>query len=265
MPKESKIAMSSHSASISAPYPSASSSGQRNAAIWSSADDEILLRARASGLNWQPIASRHFPNKTANACRKRHERLMERRLVDDWDSHKLELLAQEYMACRREMWEILAARLGERWAVVEAKCMEKGLKTLQTAARTAHRKAAADSQSFEDRGISDHNSDSGIGLGSDTEMEVGDEAGPSTKASSWHAHPTVQQPHHDHVRSRSLPQPLPLYQPPPPVIQRRTFEGSAMTTSPQDVSFQGSSASQRCSPESQNGRGGISIQSIVSN
>lgn len=120
MPKESKIAMASHSAST-APYPSASASGQRNAAIWSSADDEVLLRALASGLNWQPIASRHFPNKTANACRKRHERLMERRHVDDWDSHKLELLAQEYMACRREMWEILAARLGERWGVVEAK------------------------------------------------------------------------------------------------------------------------------------------------
>lgn len=146
-------------------------------------------------------------------------------------------------------------------------CMEKGLKTLQAAARTAHRKAAADSHSFEDRGISDHNSDSGIGLGSgsDTEMEVGNAAGPSTKASSWHAHPTVQQLHHDHVRSRSLPQPLPLYQPPPPVAQHRTFEGTTIMTSPQDVSFQGSSASQRCSPESQNGRGGISIQSIVTN
>lgn len=114
--------MAHHSAAI-APYPSAmaSSSGQRNAAIWTTTDDEILLQARASGLNWQPIANRHFPNKTANACRKRHERLIERRHVEDWDNHKLELLAQEYMACRKEMWEILASRLGEKWGVVEAK------------------------------------------------------------------------------------------------------------------------------------------------
>ena len=72
-------------------------------------------------MNWQPIASRHFPNKTANACRKRHERLIERRHVDDWDAQKLELLAQEYLSVRKEMWEILAARLGERWTVIEAK------------------------------------------------------------------------------------------------------------------------------------------------
>lgn len=106
------------------PYPMAAANSPRHAAIWSSTDDEILLQARASGLNWQPIAIRHFPTKTANACRKRHERLIERRHVDEWDTHKLELLAQEYMACRRQMWEVLASRLGERWAVVEAKVGE---------------------------------------------------------------------------------------------------------------------------------------------
>jgi hypothetical protein len=72
-------------------------------------------------LNWQPIASRYFPNKSANACRKRHERLIERRQASDWDAEKLERLAQEYVAVRKEMWEMLASRLGERWAVVEAK------------------------------------------------------------------------------------------------------------------------------------------------
>lgn len=113
--------MSFSAASTTAPYPQVGGASQRNAAIWSTSDDEVLLRARASGLNWQPIASRNFPNKTANACRKRHERLIERRHVDDWDNQKLELLAREYLACRKEMWEILAARLGERWNVVEAK------------------------------------------------------------------------------------------------------------------------------------------------
>ncbi|KAI6913317.1 hypothetical protein KC318_g4501, partial [Hortaea werneckii] len=187
MPKEIKPAVP-RTAPV-APYPVAptSTTGIRNAAIWSAADDEILLQARASGLNWQPIANRHFPNKTANACRKRHERLIERRHVEDWDAEKLELLAHEYMICRREMWETLANRIGERWAVVETKCMEKGLRTLQATARTAHRRASATSIQapkqdkpdlqqqagpVSDRGISDHNSDSGIGLdASDAEME----------------------------------------------------------------------------------------------
>ena len=113
--------MAHHTFTATAPYPIASSSGTRNAAIWSAADDEILLQARASLLNWQPIANRHFPNKTANACRKRHERLIERRHVEDWDVQKLDLLAQEYMSLRHELWETLASRLGERWTMVEAK------------------------------------------------------------------------------------------------------------------------------------------------
>lgn len=121
MPKQARTHMAQSVSSSTAPYPQAQNTSQRNAAIWSTADDEILLRARASGLNWQPIASRNFPNKTANACRKRHERLIERRHVDDWDNAKLELLAQEYLACRKEMWEMLADRLGERWNVIEAK------------------------------------------------------------------------------------------------------------------------------------------------
>lgn len=120
MPKESKTPVSTHASGYT-PYPTTSMAGQRNAAIWSPKDDEILMQARASGLNWQPIASRHFPNKTANACRKRHERLIERRHVEDWSSERLELLAQEYMAVRKEMWEFLASRLGERWTTVEAK------------------------------------------------------------------------------------------------------------------------------------------------
>ena len=121
MPREVRTTTAHSAASTTAPYPQAATTAQRTAAIWSSSDDEILLRARASGLNWQPIASKHFPNKTANACRKRHERLIERRNGEDWDNDKLELLAQEYLACRKEMWEVLASRLNVRWNIVEAK------------------------------------------------------------------------------------------------------------------------------------------------
>lgn len=79
------------------------------------------MEARKSGLNWQPIAARYFPNKTPNACRKRHERLMERQNAQDLDGVKLEVLAREYMNVRKEMWSILAERVGEKWATVEAK------------------------------------------------------------------------------------------------------------------------------------------------
>lgn len=146
--------------------------------------------------------------------------------------------------------------------------MEKGLKTLLTVSRTAQRKSHADSQNLDDRGISDHNSDSGIGFGSDTEMDAIGGAGPSTKSSSWHApeDPIPSSHHHqEHCRSRSLPMPLPLYQPPPPIVPRRTFEGTVLTTSPQDMSFGRPTPPRRCSPDSQNGRGGISIQSVLSN
>jgi len=295
--------MSYSGASTTAPYPQPNAASQRNAAIWSTSDDEILLRARASGLNWQPIASRNFPNKTANACRKRHERLIERRHVDDWDNQKLELLAQEYLACRKEMWEILAARLGERWNVVEAKvsasampsdpsttntqsqCMEKGVKLLQTTARTAQRKASADhhAQAYcvEDRGISDHNSDSGIVLcsGSEPDMEATDEIGDIAPASmssrhgasaSWSESYSRQQErlHQEHLRSRSLPLPLPQYQPPMPVSRAGKAHGEgaaarALAASNLGAISYGSSAYalQRYSPETQQR---LSIQSVLS-
>ena len=79
------------------------------------------MAARAKGLSWNPIATKHFPTKTANACRKRHERLMERRNAEDWDGVKLDMLAREYMAVRREMWSVLADRVGEKWEIIESK------------------------------------------------------------------------------------------------------------------------------------------------
>ncbi|PBP26316.1 myb family transcription factor [Diplocarpon rosae] len=107
---------------------------------WTPSDDQTLMTARAQGLNWAPIQHAYFPSKTPNACRKRHERLMERRSADDWDSLKLENLAKKYMAMRREIWAALAAQTGEKWNVVEQKCMSQGLKNLQTAARSGTRR-----------------------------------------------------------------------------------------------------------------------------
>jgi len=86
---------------------------------WTPLDDQNLLGARQQGLNWSQIHTNYFPNKSPNACRKRHERLMERKGADDWDQRRLETLAKEYMSMRKEIWQGLAAKTGERWNVVE--------------------------------------------------------------------------------------------------------------------------------------------------
>ena len=106
---------------------------------WSPQDDEALLQARARGENWAQIQTL-FHGKTPNACRKRHERLMERRNANDFDSRKMEHIAREYMSMRRELWQPLAQKTGEKWTVVEQKCMASGLKNLQGVARAAGRR-----------------------------------------------------------------------------------------------------------------------------
>ncbi|PSN65855.1 hypothetical protein BS50DRAFT_621649 [Corynespora cassiicola Philippines] len=123
---------------------------------WSVKDDETLIEARTRGMNWNQIAARLFPNQSPNACRKRHERLLERRDVEKWDGVRFDILSQAYMKVRKKMWNILAHQIGERWDIVEQECMEKGLKNLRQASRSAQKK----------QGIYGHD-DSGIGISDD--------------------------------------------------------------------------------------------------
>ncbi|KAH0386621.1 hypothetical protein KCU92_g2472, partial [Aureobasidium melanogenum] len=211
--------------------------GHRNTGNWSSADDEVLVAARAAGLNWQSTAARHFPNKTANACRKRHERLVERRNHEDWTPKRLDTLAVEYMELRKEIWAPLAVKIGERWNVVEAKCMEKGLRNLQSIARMA-RKTSAPSEDIPAPNKEEHEGDSGIGC-SDAELEPVDvptAAGPSTRISTpVHVPQPVfgltlnQQKALQHILPR--PPPLPLYQPPPTAPARAMPNAGSAGTS----------------------------------
>jgi len=103
----------------SAPAPLSSISPSRGA--WTPQDDQTLMQARAQRMYWAPIQQAYFPSKTPNACRKRHERLMERRHADYWDGLNLENLAKNYMTMRRDIWSGLAAQTGENWNVVEQK------------------------------------------------------------------------------------------------------------------------------------------------
>lgn len=104
---------------VQAPQPMAQSRAASTA--WSKEDDEALMNARASGLNWSQIQQRCFTSKTPNACRKRHERLIERKTADNWNKTDFERLSMEYMRMRKEIWAPLAAQVGEKWNVVEQK------------------------------------------------------------------------------------------------------------------------------------------------
>ncbi|KAI0430102.1 hypothetical protein F5Y09DRAFT_240227 [Xylaria sp. FL1042] len=162
------------------PMPHRPSSG-----AWSQQDDHNLLTARQQGLNWAQIQSTYFPNKSPNACRKRHERLLERRGADDWDARKLERLAKEYMSMRKEIWQGLAARTGDKWTVVEAKCMHNGLKNLQSASRSAARRERLE-QGHSLNGYDDDSGISGIGLTPVDDLDAS-YSSPETTASSAHS------------------------------------------------------------------------------
>ena len=90
--------------------------------IWAPEDDELLVRARRIDLNWQSIAVKYFPHKTANACRKRHERLERLKAsADKVENIDIDKLSKAYLESREHMWRLLADRVGEDWQAVEAK------------------------------------------------------------------------------------------------------------------------------------------------
>lgn len=101
------------------PPPSPSLQQPAQSGPWSNNDDDILYHARTQGLGWNQIQERHFPTKSANACRKRYERLMIRRRSTDWDEARLEKLAVTYREMRPQIWSPLAKKLGEKWEHVE--------------------------------------------------------------------------------------------------------------------------------------------------
>lgn len=97
---------------------------------WTPVKDDLLKSARRQGLNWQPIASQYFPNKSANACRKRHERLMEKSnscapsdAAFNGDNDEMKFLREKYSLNRQQMWEHVAEKIGVDWEVCEAKVL----------------------------------------------------------------------------------------------------------------------------------------------
>lgn len=214
-PKADRASSSHHRNSVST-VSAAGGSGSRSSS-WTPKDDETLTRARAQGLNWNQIGPKHFPSKTPNACRKRHERLMERQNAEQWDGVKLDVLAQAYMEVRRDMWSILAARVGEKWQLVETKCMEKGLKNLTQAYRSAQKK--------QNDGTYHGHEDSGISI-SDLEEEHEDHHAdlPTVSEAHYSAYPVGYPSQSQQQRVPSIQSMLQPMQHPMQPMQQHTMQ-----------------------------------------
>jgi hypothetical protein len=52
---------------------------------------------------------------------------MERQNAEQWDGVKLNELAEAYMEVRRDMWRLLADKVGEKWSLVEQKVYQTPL------------------------------------------------------------------------------------------------------------------------------------------
>ncbi|KAL8840348.1 MAG: hypothetical protein Q9170_001363 [Blastenia crenularia] len=156
---------------------------------WSNHDDDQLKRARQQGHNWLTISENYFPTKTPNACRKRHERLLEKIHANgSWNAVKFEEVAKAYLEVREEMWKMVADRVNEKWSVVESKvcessinadiaaqgtkgvqCMERGIKNLQTMGRAASRR---DRSPLNGELLYDTNHDGGLAVDTNSENEA---------------------------------------------------------------------------------------------
>lgn len=86
---------------------------------WTADEDAILLEERSRGSAWDEIHNRHFPGKSGNACRKRHERLLTKARDTNWTDARINSLLVVYSRHREQMWTTIADEVGERWEEVE--------------------------------------------------------------------------------------------------------------------------------------------------
>ncbi|KAL8839700.1 MAG: hypothetical protein Q9176_004307 [Flavoplaca citrina] len=177
-----------------------------SSAPWSATADEQLMQARQQALNWQTIAETYFPHKTANACRKRHERLMEKRNnTGDWNGVKFEEVARAYREVREDMWRILADRVNEKWSVVESKCMERGLKNLASMGRARKDRSGQ----LEQMNQHDLHDDSGLVLDTHSGNEAGADDQHPFSADSYSSRRTTLSNVSPGSYTPSLPRPTP--------------------------------------------------------
>lgn len=120
------------SAQLSAKNPSfLNRTNTPRAKIWTEEEDEFLWRTKAAGWNWDKIAAElgaSYPppesryRKTANACRKRHERIKVKQCKAQLGPgrERWEEVVLSYKSNRESMWQPIADQLGyKRWQDIE--------------------------------------------------------------------------------------------------------------------------------------------------
>jgi len=87
---------------------------------WSQDEDQVLVDAKGQGLGWNELCKKYFPQKSGNACRKRHERLMAKRNAN-WSDDRIMKVRQVYnkRGMREQVWKTLAQHCGEKWEDIE--------------------------------------------------------------------------------------------------------------------------------------------------
>ncbi len=86
---------------------------------WTPEEDDILIKAKGQGLAWEEIHKQFFPNKTGNACRKRHDRLLIKARDPTWDEARTQKVVARYNRVRDQVWRGIAEQVGEKWEDVE--------------------------------------------------------------------------------------------------------------------------------------------------
>ena len=79
----------------------------------------MLLDAKGRGMSWEEIHQQHFPGKSANACRKRHERVLAKMKNTDWDDARIQRVTDAYNRHRESIWAPLCSELGESMSDIE--------------------------------------------------------------------------------------------------------------------------------------------------
>ncbi|KAJ9615563.1 hypothetical protein H2200_001638 [Cladophialophora chaetospira] len=168
---------------------------------WNPEEDNVLLEAKSRGMSWEEIHRTHFPVKSANACRKRHERVLAKMRNTDWDDARIQRVTDAYKRHRHEIWTPLCNELNESLSDVEKVMFQQGLRSLNNPSRSSHAQNRSRASSGHaglseyERGSSldepyDHTDDSGISLSNPSHSRRPSGMGP-TLSSSVESLPSV--------------------------------------------------------------------------
>ncbi|KAH8900698.1 hypothetical protein GQ53DRAFT_835635 [Thozetella sp. PMI_491] len=127
---------------------------------WGVQHDTLLLAARDSGQSWSEIQAEYFPGITSNACRKRHERLMERKGTNDGGMRELEPAIMDKAAAerqrelelkiRKDAEDAFERRMKEMWKV-EEECRKEVLKAKAEAERATRERIEVELKAEKER------------------------------------------------------------------------------------------------------------------